>query len=50
MTKPKEKPVPAPALMPGFAKRRPPSFLCFTCGYRTIDRDAFTKHHAEAHP
>ncbi len=39
-----------PPIIPGFAARRPPSFLCYTCGFRTLDRHEFVTHSAEAHP
>ena len=40
---------PPPPTM-GLPLKRPPMFLCYHCGYRTLSKGEFTDHHQKAHP
>jgi len=51
MSKVKERPNPdPPKTVVNLPHRKPPMFLCYTCGFRTLMRDEFIDHTRTAHP
>jgi hypothetical protein len=46
----KTKPAPPGRPTLGLPLKRPPMFLCYLCGYRTVSKGEFTDHHQKAHP